>query len=73
MKERIVTRKLRSDCLECAAAGQDAFRGVVGRLEAGDKGLLEEVIKEGGAKRENKVEEKEEPRIALKMDFGVGS
>jgi HEAT repeat-containing protein 5 len=57
--------------LECAAAGQDAFRGAVGALDGAQRVLLEEIVREGGV-RESRVEEKEEPRIALKMDFAVG-
>ena len=58
--------------LECAAAGQEVFRAVVGGLNAESKALLEEVIREGGVRKEVK-EEKEEPTIALKMDFGMGA
>jgi hypothetical protein len=57
--------------LECAAAGQGAFRDAVGGLDGPQRALLEEIVREGGV-RESRVEEKEEPRIALKMDFAVG-
>jgi hypothetical protein len=56
--------------LECAAAGQDAFRGVVAGFDESNKTLLEEVIREGGLRKEVR-EEREEPTIALRMDFGM--
>ncbi len=54
---------------ECAAAvGGGAFAGVVGGLAAGDRRLLEEVVREGGVARRVR-DEGGEPAIALKMDF----
>lgn len=56
--------------LECAAAtGQDAFGPIVAGLPADLKALLEEVVREGGGKREERKDVYEEPAIALKMDF----
>jgi HEAT repeat-containing protein 5 len=56
--------------LECAAtAGQDAFGPVVAGLAPDLRALLEEVVREGGGKREEKKEVSDEPAIALKMDF----
>lgn len=55
--------------LECAAAGQEAFRGVIAGLDPSNRALLEEIIREGGLRKEVR-EEREEPTIALKMDFG---
>jgi hypothetical protein len=57
--------------LELAAADQNAFRSVAGGLSGEQRSFLEEVIREGGAKRV--VEQRGdsgEPSIALKMDFG---
>ena len=54
-----------------AGADQGAFRVVVGRMERGMRGLMETVLREGGGMgRRDVTEEKEEPTIALKMEFG---
>ena len=54
-----------------AGVDQGAFRVVVGRMDAGMRGLMETVLREGGgAGRRSTREEKEEPTIALKMEFG---
>jgi hypothetical protein len=55
--------------LECAAADQAAFKSVVGGLGPAQKSLLEEVIRDGAAATMKKEEEREEPTIALKMNF----
>jgi HEAT repeat-containing protein 5 len=56
--------------LECAAAtGQEAFGPVVAGLPPDLKALLEEVVREGGGRREERKDVNEEPAIALKMDF----
>jgi HEAT repeat-containing protein 5 len=56
--------------LECAAAaGQSAFGPVVAGLTQDLRSLLEEVVREGGGKREERKEVSDEPAIALKMDF----
>jgi hypothetical protein len=55
--------------LECAAADQAAFKTVVASLTSSQKSLLEEVIRDGAAANMKKEEEREEPTIALKMNF----
>ncbi|KAF2878530.1 armadillo-type protein [Massariosphaeria phaeospora] len=59
--------------LEVAGADEVAFRGVVAGLSKGQRGALEEVLRdrgEGGGGRRGVVrEEVEGPRIALKMNF----
>lgn len=67
--------------LELAGTDQAAFRGVVGQMSAGQRGFMEEVIREGGGGRngdggagvgEGRDGERagKGPSIALKMDFG---
>jgi hypothetical protein len=56
--------------LELAAVDQTRFRTCVGTLDGEQKAFMEQVIREGGAKREvARREETGEPSIALKMDF----
>lgn len=61
------------------ASGQlmPVFKGVVAKMSAGQKSFMETVIREGGAAgesagsgRRGSAFEREEPKIALKMDFG---
>ena len=55
-----------------AGADQGAFRVVVERMEGNMRRFMETVLREGGGGgRWNAIEEKEEPTIALKMEFGV--
>lgn len=60
--------------LELAGAGQVSFRGVVSAMPAGQKSLLEEILRSGGgganSKRNADEGEGKEPTIALRMDFG---
>lgn len=61
--------------LELASAEQHAFRGVVAKMDAEQRGFMERVIREGsnGGRRDalrDEREEKEEPSIALKLNFG---
>lgn len=65
--------------LQLAGVEQGAFREIVGRLEQGQRGFMEEVLrsgaKAGGQRRGGGVgmlrgEEGREPSIALRMDFG---
>jgi hypothetical protein len=59
-----------SRLLELAAVDQTRFRSCVGTLDGEQKTFMEQVIREGGAKREIvRREESGEPSIALKMDF----
>ena len=49
------------------------FKGCVGKMSAEQKGFMEKVIREGGGagqQRQRTREDREEPRIALKMNFG---
>lgn len=57
--------------LELAAGDNAVFRGVVGSLQAGEKALMESVLKAraGGQVRRDEGGEKGEPSIALKMNF----
>lgn len=64
--------------LELASGGlMPAFRGVVAKMSAEQRGFMETVIREGGGGgkgrargRRDSEEEKEEPTIALKLNFG---
>jgi hypothetical protein len=70
-KGREVYKEVAARLLELAATDSGAFRSVVGGLAQEQKVFLEEVIREGGARREvAKREESGEPTIALKMNFG---
>lgn len=61
--------------LELASAEQNAFRGVVAKMSVEQRGFMEKVLREGNqgvggdAEREG-LEEREEPSIALKLNFG---
>lgn len=61
--------------LELASAEQNAFRGVVAKMSVEQRGFMERVLREGNrgaggdAEREG-MEEREEPSIALKLNFG---
>jgi len=61
--------------LELASAEQNAFRGVVANMDAEQRGFMERVIRDGSkagrrdALRDER-EDKEEPSIALKLNFG---
>lgn len=59
--------------LEIAQADQAAFRVVVGGLSAEQRSFMEGVLKsgQGPARREATRGEDDQPKIALKMDFGV--
>ncbi|KAI8943683.1 hypothetical protein NX059_001668 [Plenodomus lindquistii] len=59
--------------LEIAGADQQAFRGVIAGLSAEQKTFMEGVLKsgQGPAKREVSRDDDGQPKIALKMDFGV--
>jgi hypothetical protein len=66
-----VYKEVAARLLELAAADGMAFRSVAGGLSVEQRGFLEEVIREGGAKRViEKREDSGEPSIALKMNFG---
>jgi hypothetical protein len=55
---------------ELAAVDQTRFRTCMGTLDGEQKAFMEQVIREGGVKREVvRREESGEPSIALKMDF----
>jgi hypothetical protein len=58
--------------LEIAAADQAAFRSVVAGLSAEQRSFIEGVLKsgQGPVRREVRSDEDEQPKIALKMDFG---
>jgi hypothetical protein len=58
--------------LEIAAADQAAFRTVVGGLSAEQRSFIEGVLKsgQGPVRREVRSGEDEQPKIALKMNFG---
>jgi hypothetical protein len=58
--------------LELAGKDQVAFKGVVAGLTPGMRSVMEEVLKSGAGKRRERMEseEREEPTIALKMNFG---
>ncbi|KAF4958142.1 hypothetical protein FSARC_11091 [Fusarium sarcochroum] len=60
--------------LELAAIDQETFRAVVGGMNDGQKGFLEEVIRFGrqntGQVNKAATGESGQPTIALKMDFG---
>lgn len=66
-----VYKEIAARLLELAAVDAGAFRSVVGGLGQEQKAFLEEVIREGGARKEvARKEESGEPSIALKMNFG---
>jgi hypothetical protein len=55
--------------LECAKAGTQAFGPVVAGLEPDSRSLMEDVVREGGGRKEEMKDSSDEPAIALKMDF----
>lgn len=61
--------------LELAGAEQNAFRAMVAKMSVEQRGFMERVLRDGNhgagadAEREG-MEEREEPSIALKLDFG---
>jgi len=59
--------------LEIAAADQQAFRGVVAGLSVEQRGFMENVLKsgQGPMRKEVRRDDDDQPKIALKMDFGV--
>jgi hypothetical protein len=59
--------------LEIAGKDQDAFRGVVAGLSSDQRSFMEGVLKsgQGPVRRETSRDEDGQPKIALKMDFGV--
>lgn len=76
-----VYRETSARLLELASADQNAFRGVVAGMSAGQRAFLEEVIRSGGGGggRQGEGDGKmgggvgggaSQPSIALKMDFG---
>jgi len=71
-KEPSTGQETSARLLEIATADQAAFRDVVGGLGSGDRGFLEEVLRrgQGAGGGTKKVDGEEEPRIALRMDFG---
>jgi hypothetical protein len=61
-----------SRLLELAAANQGAFRSVVGGLSESQRAFMEEVLRAGQKTRKVEREEgREEPTIALRMNFGA--
>ena len=57
--------------LEIAQTDQEAFRGVVGGLDAEKRDFLQAVLKSGqGPKKVERRDDEGEPTIALKMNFG---
>lgn len=69
----LVYKETSTRLLELAGANQLAFKGVVSGMPAGQKVLLEEVLRSGGggnSKRNVDEGDGREPTIALRMDFG---
>lgn len=62
-------KEIAARLLECATAGPQAFGPVVAGLEPDLRALMEEVVREGGGRKEEKKDTSDEPAIALKMDF----
>lgn len=71
-KEPITIHETAARLLEIAAADQAAFRSVVAGLSAEQRSFIEGVLKsgQGPVRREVRSDEDEQPKIALKMDFG---
>lgn len=71
-----VYRETSARLLELASADQNAFRGVVTNMNEGQKAFMEEVIRSGqkaggGAGADRGADgNRDQPSIALKMDFG---
>ena len=69
-------RDLAARLLAAAASDQAGFRSVVGTLNGEQRGLMEEILKEGGGfgvvdkRSRSGTLQREEPTIALKMSFG---
>ncbi|KAF4556724.1 Hypothetical protein D9617_1g086030 [Elsinoe fawcettii] len=65
------TRDTAVKLLELAGQDQAAFRVSVMKLEQDQRAFMEKVLREGGAGRKQEIvqEEREEPKIALRMDF----
>ncbi|KAJ4369614.1 hypothetical protein N0V83_005376 [Neocucurbitaria cava] len=72
-KEPKATSETAARLLEVAGADQAAFRSVVGGLSAEQRAFMESVLKsgQGPARREVNRDDDGQPKIALKMDFGI--
>ena len=72
-KESNTSQETAARLLEIAGADQAAFRGVVAGLSAEQRTFIEGVLKsgQGPVKREVSRDEDDQPKIALKMSFGV--
>ena len=73
MVGRSVYRDIANRLLALAAMNQPAFKGVAASMSAEQRGLLEDVLREGerGSRHEGRAGgEKGEPSIALKLNFG---
>lgn len=74
-KEEGVTGETAARLLELAGADGAAFRSVVSGLSAEQRSFMEGILRSGsagaGRRNEKETEEGGEPRIALKMDFGI--
>ncbi|CAO2648248.1 Nn.00g075150.m01.CDS01 [Neocucurbitaria sp. VM-36] len=72
-KEPKATSETAARLLEVAGADQAAFRSVVGGLSAEQRTFMESVLKsgQGPARKEVSRDDDGQPKIALKMDFGM--
>jgi hypothetical protein len=72
-KEPNTSQETAARLLELAGHDQAAFRGVVAGLSADQRAFIENVLKSGQGQQRREVvrDDDGQPKIALKMDFGM--
>jgi hypothetical protein len=72
-KEPNTSQETAARLLELASHDQAAFRGVVAGLDADQRAFIESVLKSGQGQQRREVvrDDDGQPKIALKMDFGM--